>query len=424
MSRFARFWLFVLALLGAVGVALADGPKAPPTAPTAGADVLPPGAPPDDRGPSVAIYPPQSLTIRFDHEVHTGKLGVACTTCHPGGKTSRAASDVLTPGGATCDGCHGSSHADPNRVAAGPDALGACGTCHLGWREGDGNRVARFSIPPPNLRFDHQKHAARNIGCRQCHGEVQRVGLATRDQLPRMRGCLSCHQHPDPAARGTAKGECETCHLAGGTTEGGRIRTAFPTGKLLPPAWMRNAAHGPDFVARHKFVAANDSQFCASCHKEESCTACHDGRVRPRNLHPADYLSMHAVEARLATSKCTSCHREQSFCLTCHQRLGVSMSGPPGVREAGRFHPPPAIWSDAPRRAGHHAFEAMRNLNACVSCHIERDCVVCHGGRGIGAGFDPHPAGFLAGCASQLRRNPRPCLVCHDPGSAEIGRCR
>jgi hypothetical protein len=272
--------------------------------------------------------------------------------------------------------------------------------------------------------FNHKKHVARNINCQQCHGEVQEYEEATRDQLPRMRGCFGCHQHPDAANRGDAKSACETCHLKGGGTDGGRLRTTFASGAMEPPRWMHNAGHGPDFVQRHKFVAANDSQFCANCHKEEFCTGCHDGRVRPRNIHPNDYLNMHAVEGRLATQKCTSCHREQSFCLGCHQRLGVSMSGPPGVREAGRFHPPKSEWSDAPRRPGHHSFEANRNLNACVSCHIERDCVVCHGGAGIGGGFNPHIAGFAGGCSTQFRRNPRPCYVCHEPGAAVLSRCR
>lgn len=442
-----RFALFVGALLASAGLALAEGPSPEPApsptwvrsasgerglAPLAGdvrvpVSLLPPGATADDRGPSLAVFPPQKITIRFDHELHTGPLGLACTSCHPGGATSHLASDRLLPPGTTCDACHGSRHADPDKVVPGATDLGKCDTCHLGYAEGDGNRVAQVVLPPPNLRFDHAKHAARNIGCRQCHGEVQKLALATRDQLPRMRGCIGCHQHPDAAARGTAKGSCDTCHLPGAGKEGGSIRTVFASGTLTPPAWLHNAAHGPDFIARHKYVAANDSSFCASCHKEESCTACHDGRVRPRSIHPSDYLSMHAAEARLATAstgKCTSCHREQSFCLGCHQRLGVAMSGPPGAKDSGRFHPPAAIWSDAPRKAGHHAFEAMRNLNACVSCHIERDCVACHGGRGIGAGFDPHPAGFLSGCATQMRRNPRPCFVCHDPGASVLARCR
>jgi hypothetical protein len=105
-------------------------------------------------------------------------------------------------------------------------------------------------------------------------------------------------------------------------------------------------------------------------------------------------------------------------------RVGVAMSSPTGARNSGRFHPAKAIWSDPPRKPGHHGFEAERNLNACVSCHIERDCVTCHGGQGIGGGFNPHRANFAAGCATQFRRNPRPCLVCHQPGAGALAQCR
>ncbi|MBX3214060.1 MAG: cytochrome c family protein [Labilithrix sp.] len=385
---------------------------------------LPPGAFEHDTGPSAAIYPPQKLTIRFNHKLHVGGQKLTCKACHAGALTSRSVADVLTPKPNLCDDCHGSDHSDLSAVQAGDEASGKCGFCHVGYEEGHGNRVAKFYIPRPNLVFDHQKHAARNIQCQQCHGDVQELELATRDQLPRMRGCFGCHQHPDAAARGDAKSACDTCHIKGGGAEGGRLKTTFATGVMNPPRWMHNAQHAPDFIQRHKYVAANDSQFCANCHKEEYCTGCHDGRVRPRSIHPADYLNMHATEARLAMQKCTSCHREQSFCLGCHQRLGVSMSGPTAVREAGRFHPPKQEWSDAPRRPGHHAFEAMRNLNACVSCHIERDCVICHGGQGIGGGFNPHSGGFAGGCAAQLRRNPRPCYVCHEPGAFVLQRCQ
>jgi len=383
---------------------------------------LPPGATESDQGPSAAIYPPQSLTLRFNHKFHVVEQKLACKTCHAGATTSESVADRLTPKGTTCDGCHGSEHEDLAHVKPGDEANGKCAFCHVGYKDGDGNKVARFDIPRPNMVFNHKKHAVRNIACGQCHGDVQELELATRDQLPRMRGCFSCHARTEAASQGEAKSACETCHVKGGAKEGGRLKTVFATGVMEPPRWLHNAQHTPDWVQRHKYVAANDSQFCSNCHKEEYCTGCHDGRVRPRNIHPSDYLNMHAVEGRLAMQKCTSCHREQSFCLSCHQRLGVSMSGP--VKDSGRFHPPKADWSDPPRRPGHHAFEANRNLNACVSCHVERDCVVCHGGQGIGGGFNPHGGGFAGGCATQFRRNPRPCYVCHEPGAPVLQRCQ
>jgi nitrate reductase cytochrome c-type subunit len=105
-------------------------------------------------------------------------------------------------------------------------------------------------------------------------------------------------------------------------------------------------------------------------------------------------------------------------------RVGVAESSPPNAKDSSRFHPPKSIWSDPPRRPGHHSFEAERNLNQCVSCHTERDCVVCHGALGVGGGFDPHQNGFVNGCGTQFRRNPRPCLVCHEPTDRDLSRCK
>ena len=463
IRRLPTLWLLVTAIVCAVSIALAQADKGVQTAPSAAAaparpaptkvdvhdttvaetphglaplpgdqpvpgKLLPPGAFDPDQGPSDVIYPAQNMTLRFNHKFHVTDQKLQCKNCHAGALTSQSVQDRLIPPGTLCDSCHNSDHSNLAKVTAGDDDMGKCGFCHVGYKEGDGNKVAAFAIPRPNMVFTHKKHAERNIACQQCHGAVQELELATRDQLPRMRGCFGCHQMPDAAARGEAKAACETCHVRGNSGaqlgDGGRLQVMFSTGTLKPPRWLHNAAHTPDWIERHKMVAANDSQFCANCHKEDFCTACHAGRVRPRNIHPNDYISMHPIEARQATQKCTSCHREQSFCLGCHQRAGVTMSGPPGERMSGRFHPPKDVWSNAPRKPGHHAFEAERNLNACVSCHVERDCVVCHGGQGIGGGFNPHKSGFAGSCQSQLRRNPRPCFVCHQPGDGVLASCR
>ncbi|MBI3206207.1 MAG: cytochrome c family protein [Myxococcales bacterium] len=458
-------WLLVLTCVAALGLGLsvdsarAEGPgpaRREPAAPLATVHGLaplpgnaqvpladrPPGAEPGDGGPSPVIFPPQQLTLRFNHKKHVKELGLTCTTCHDAAKTSRSSADSLLPKATRCDACHGSDHRDLTRVKTDDDALMAqCGFCHLGYKPTDGNRVARMVVPKPNLRMNHAVHASRNIACSQCHGAVENIELATRDQLPRMKGCFSCHQMPG-VARGRAKGECVNCHL---TERGGLMKTRFGSGTLKPPRWLGDSGHGADWVLRHKQVAGSDSQLCASCHQERFCTDCHDGRVRPRAIHPNDWISMHPVAARQNDPSCTSCHRQQTFCVGCHQRAGVAMSGPyANFAGRGRFHPPPDVWSNPPRSSQHHAWEAQRNINACASCHVERDCATCHatparGGRGFGPktgpsglgdsgfggqGVNPHPRNFRDRCAGALRKNARPCLVCHDPADPKLQECR
>jgi hypothetical protein len=386
--------------------------------------LLPPGSFDPDTGPSDVIFPMQRMTIRFNHAKHVAKdIGATCKTCHAGAYKSKNVNDSLVPSGEVCDACHQTEHDDLNKVKPGDDAMGQCAFCHMGYKAGDGNAVAQLELPRANMRFDHKVHADRNIGCAQCHGAVDQLELATRDQLPKMRGCFRCHQAPDSASAGDAKSACDTCHIA--AKRGGTIlKTMFASGTMMPPRWLHNAEHTPDFIERHKRIAADDSRFCANCHNEDFCTDCHDGRIRPRTIHPSDYLNMHAIEARMETQKCQSCHRESSFCLDCHMRVGVSESSPPNAKNSGRFHPPKSIWSDPPATPEHHAFQAERNLNQCVSCHTERDCVACHGALGVGAGFDPHRNGFVGGCAAQMRRNPRPCYTCHEPTDAVLAQCR
>ena len=392
----------------------------------------PPGALPGDGGPSAAIFPAQRLTIRFNHARHVQGLKISCTTCHERAKTSQNSADRLLPAGTRCDGCHGSDHADRTAVKSDPNELIAdCGFCHLGYREGDGNRVQRLLLPTPNLKFNHAAHVKRGATCQSCHGAVERLELATRDALPRMRACITCHEGQG-ASSSSPSGECATCHL----TDGARLKTALGGAELLPPQWMRDSQHGPDWLERHTRVAGDDSRFCANCHSEKSCADCHDGRVRPRLVHPNDFLSMHALSARQNSPRCTSCHQQQSFCLSCHQRAGVAESGPfANFSERGRFHPPPSVWIDAPRSSRHHAWEAQRNLNACISCHTERDCVACHSTRNVGGpgsglsagsgrGANPHPVGFRSRCGRALRQNARPCLVCHDPADPHLLECR
>jgi hypothetical protein len=375
---------------------------------------------------SAVIYPAQSIPLRFDHRRHLETTKLTCVFCHDHAATSRRSADLLLPDAARCDACHGTDHEHREQVSAGVGPAKDCGYCHDGYRATDGNAVARVVLPAPNLRFDHAIHYVAKIACSECHAGVERAltaSVATRAMLPTMRTCLRCHS-TSRAPPNKPAGGCDVCHV---TVEGTRLQTAFATGQLFPPAWLNGAEHGPDFVLRHKDVAAADSAFCGNCHAEKECVDCHDGRVRPRQVHPNDWLNLHAMASRQNDPNCTSCHREQSFCITCHERAGVSMSGPfANTAEQGRFHPPRAIWTDPPRTAGHHAWEAERNISACVSCHTERDCATCHataarGGRG---GLSPHPAGFASDCRIAFAKNARPCLFCHAPADPALTECR
>jgi hypothetical protein len=55
----------------------------------------------------------------FDHAAHQE---MTCVSCHPGGMTSKAASDVLLPGIQVCRQCH---------TSAGNSAGATCATCHV-----------------------------------------------------------------------------------------------------------------------------------------------------------------------------------------------------------------------------------------------------------------------------------------------------
>jgi hypothetical protein len=378
---------------------------------------LPPGAVDPDSGPSSVVFPPQKLTIRFNHKKHIKDEGANCGTCHGKAKSSKSADDNLLPPGTTCDSCHDTDHTDKKAVKAGSEDMGKCEFCHLGYRPGTPNQVAVLEVPKPNMRFNHKAHLDKNIQCGQCHGSVDQLELATRDQLPRMKGCFGCHNMSGPA-QGKAKSDCNVCHI---TEPDGRMKAMFATGELKPPRWLMNSQHTADWIERHKRVAADNTALCANCHTERYCTDCHDGKVRPRSVHPNDWISMHPMAARQDNPRCTSCHQEQSFCLTCHQRAGVAMSGP--NVSANRFHPPDWVGSLTSVGAGHHAWEAQRNLNACVSCHTERDCAICHATAGRG-GLSVNPHGQMADCSTQYRRNPRPCLVCHEADSSTLAPCR
>ncbi len=386
--------------------------------------------------PSPVVYPPPTLSLTFDHARHA-RRGITCARCHEQAARSVASKDDLLPGEQACRGCHAIDRMQPRKDVAAGQAVARCDACHPGFT---GITVpgmpepepARVTVPPPALKFNHKLHMDRGMACTLCHAGVEEVGLATTAELPKMGLCLGCHDGRQATAR------CGACHP---TLPDGRLRTAFPSGRLVPSGSLRGTdAHTTSFRTDHK-VAGRDQRYCATCHKQSECTDCHAaGVVRPADFHPVDYATLHAVDARRNTSNCSSCHRNQTFCLGCHQRLGVAPD--PEGGQVGRqpnnpfgtgtgvkrFHPPGWVRDDAgvvlttPTPAS-HSFQARRNLRTCVSCHREESCLTCHSTDPTRSmGVSPHPPGFgnSVACRALSSRNTRACLKCHAAGTAAL----
>ena len=370
---------------------------------------------------STVVYPPQRIALRMDHS-HPAHVALRCERCHEGASQSQHARDLLWPREATCNPCHAEQTAREN-----PDEA-RCGTCHVGTPVDGGFEVASSSVPTARLHFSHATHSRVGVRCLDCHEGVTESALATRSHLPTMRSCFRCHGDGSAASNERsqganprssrqlegARGECETCHL---TRPDGRLRTHYPEGAMLPPDWMHGMVHDRDFLVRHRWVAADAPDTCASCHAERECADCHDGRVRPESVHPNDYLTTHATEAHRDVPRCSSCHTTQRFCTECHARLGLSPMSAPGAISGAPFHPPG--FSRA------HGDDARRALTTCASCHSERDCTTCHGATGIGVGISPHPPSFTSSCRAAFERNPRACVTCHGADVERVvERCR
>ncbi len=378
--------------------------------------------------PSEVIFPPQKMPLKFSHARHL-KHQIECDFCHEQAPSSRTGSDDLIPKEEVCATCHQIDHEGKN-----PKAM-SCASCHILGEGAIANSpvptseppVAPVEMPPPNLHFDHQAHVERQVACTRCH-DMKNVDLAGRAQLPQMSLCLSCHN----SLRGKldAPSRCSTCHLV---EPDGKLQQHFPSGTLTPSGNLRGDAHTLEFRTNHAAVARDDERYCENCHRKDFCLSCHNGIVKPLDIHGNDYVSRHAIDARRNTPDCSSCHRAQTFCLGCHQRLGVTdlatASSSTAFQPLGtkRFHPDG--WADpsAAHQPNHHAWQAQRNIKSCISCHREETCLECHGAKsGIGAlgkmQVNPHPVGFARSprCQSLKDKNERVCIRCHAPTDTHL----
>jgi len=306
--------------------------------------------------------PSVSAQSEFPHEKHSVFFS-DCATCH-GGITSGDFSEVY-PDPAFCTACHDGSTAPS-----------------IDWTPAESPRAS-------NLTFRHEPHA---FDCATCHLPSGAEGLAPVS-IPQPTVCLGCHA-PQVNSHLEAREMCQTCHVPAVESP------IFAQGMSGLPK-PESHEYG-DFYRNHRDLAATSPDYCAVCHTESSCTSCHDGQNTP-GFHPINFLASHGPEAYGRTSDCSACHNAEAFCRTCHMSLGLNDASGMGAA----YHNDQSFWILS------HAPAARQDLESCVSCHQQTDCLQCHSTR-MGLGISPHGPDFQG--SSIEDRNKAMCKLCHISG--------
>jgi hypothetical protein len=287
--------------------------------------------------------------LKFNHRLHATR-GIGCELCHGNASAEGMVTRVDLPMMASCLGCH-------NGKEAGKQATSRCSACHL--TEPDGRLQVALATPAtiaaggtgllqpsgslrgfdahgPTFRRDHAQAGRdesyclschRRNECVDCHGGVVKppdihpadyVTLHVPDARRNVPDCSSCHR---------LQTFCIGCHQRTGVASdptgglpGVKPQNPFGTGtgvkQFHPPGWARDAAGLPIATPRpqsHSVQAKRNIRTCVSCHREESCLACHSSDpTRGPSFSP------HGPNFG-ATARCRFlAARNQRACLKCH----------------------------------------------------------------------------------------------------------
>lgn len=260
--------------------------------------------------------------------------------------------------------------------------------------------------------------------CGLCHSG-ERAGLAETAHMG--VGCLSCHLEsgawslpgfkvrqwtrmypakltsaPLGPARDVSRAACVSCHDSVGAQVVENYGIRFAHDSCAPAPARCDSCHGGVSHGKEvRWAQQDDMDSCVACHADnrapDSCDTCHQGRVERDRLRRGVWRVTHGPEWENTHpmgdySTCATCHLERD-CVRCH---GVPVPHPISF---GSTH------------GGYGKLPGAK----CGTCHDTTSfCDGCHRIE------MPHPAGFLKGHkgVAKTRENPL-CISCH-----EIKGCR
>ncbi len=130
----------------------------------------------------VRVVRPQP--VPFSHEHHVRGLGIDCRYCHTSVETSSFAG---LPPTHTCMTCHSQIWANSPMLE--PVRTSLAENKPLVW--------TRVHDLPDFVYFNHAIHVQKGVGCVSCHGRVDQMPLAWKEEPMTMEWCLECHRHPE-----------------------------------------------------------------------------------------------------------------------------------------------------------------------------------------------------------------------------------
>ena len=131
--------------------------------------------------------------IAFDHKVHVTDYDIQCLYCHSYADRSPFAG---VPSVERCMGCH-------LIVAAQTEGVQ---TLNGYWQRGEPIPWIKVNVLPRFVHFNHEAHLRAEVGCTECHGNVETMAKVSRVSSLKMGWCLECHRQEEASV------DCLTCH--------------------------------------------------------------------------------------------------------------------------------------------------------------------------------------------------------------------
>ena len=159
-----------------------------------------------------AGYAPEQ-PIAFSHLTHAGTLRIDCFYCHT---EAEKGPHAAVPPVSVCMNCHEQVKPKDFRGQVKPGVASLLEH----WTKREPIRWIKVSDLADFVYFDHSRHLAGGVTCRECHGPVEKMERLRREYGLKMSWCLECHRKPPLPGRPAALAEpdhraptsCSTCH--------------------------------------------------------------------------------------------------------------------------------------------------------------------------------------------------------------------